>query len=58
MSIKVNSIFICRGLYSVVEDAPHHIDLHDPHYEPVYPRFSEEEIRTVFSINETGLKGG
>lgn len=50
--LKVNSIFIFRGSYSVVEDAPQHILLHDPHYEPVYPRFSEEEIRKVFSVNE------
>lgn len=50
--LKVNSIFIFRGYYGVVEDAPQHILLSDPHYEPVYPRFSEEEIRKVFSVNE------
>ncbi|MBI4679966.1 MAG: hypothetical protein HY753_01820 [Nitrospirae bacterium] len=54
--LKVNSIFIFRGSYTAGEDAPQHILLHDPHYEPVYPRFSEEEIKKVFSINEKGLE--
>ena len=54
--LKVNSVFIFRGPYTAGEDAPQHIVLNDPHYEPVYPHFSEEEIRKVFSINEKGLE--
>lgn len=51
--LKVNSVFIFKGEYNAGKDtAPQHILLHNPHYEPVYPRFSEEEIRKVFSVNE------
>jgi hypothetical protein len=50
--LKVDSIFIVKGAYTITKDInPTHISLHDPYYEPVYPQSFEDEIREVFRVN-------
>ena len=49
--LKVDSIFIVKGTYTITKDVILHITLHDPYYEPVYPQSFEDEIREVFRVN-------
>ncbi|MCL4536211.1 MAG: hypothetical protein M1610_01245 [Nitrospirae bacterium] len=49
--LKVDSVFIVKGTYTITQNAIPHIILHDPYYEPVYPQSFEEEIREVFRVN-------
>jgi hypothetical protein len=49
--LKLDSIFMVKGEYGIVEDTPPSIMLHYPSYRAVEPEFSEEEIRRAFQIN-------
>jgi hypothetical protein len=52
--LKVDSIFIVKGTYTITEDTPPYITLHEPYYEPVYPQSFEDEIMEVFKVNGGG----
>lgn len=49
--LKVDSIFIVKGGYTICDSELPHICLHNPYYEPVYSQFSEKEIREAFDVN-------
>ena len=50
--LKVDSLLITKGHYTVVENMPPFITLHDPSYRAVPPEFSEDQIRKAFEVNK------
>jgi len=48
----VDSLWIVKGQYTVAENIPPFITLHDPFYRVVPPKFSEDETRKAFEINK------
>jgi hypothetical protein len=50
--LKVDSLFIVKGHYTVAENMPPFITLHDPSYRTVPPEISEVQVRRAFEVNK------
>jgi hypothetical protein len=50
--LRVDSLVIVKGQYTVIEDSPPFIMLHDPAYRAVPPEISEAQVRQVLELNQ------
>jgi len=50
--LRLDSLWIVKGKYSVGEKPPPFILLHDPAYQAIPPEISEAEIRQTFELNQ------